>query len=64
MDFRVKTFAAVALASLQVILISAFARAQAPKAAKTPELQVLERFIGSREETSSNVPKGRPNHPC
>jgi len=43
--------AAVSLASLQVILISGFACAQTPKAVKSPELQVLERFIGSWEET-------------
>jgi len=51
MNTRVKAFTAVALAPLLLTLVSAFAQEQKPLPNQSPELQVLQRFIGSWEET-------------
>lgn len=51
MNIRTRFVAAVALSAILVILVPAFAQAQQAGGKRSPELQVLERFIGSWEET-------------
>jgi hypothetical protein len=51
MGIRMKITTAVACSSLLVTLVTAVAQERKPFANQSPELQVLERFIGSWEET-------------
>jgi hypothetical protein len=61
MTIQVKAFVAIAMSPLLLPLMTGLARGQKPDQKRAPELQVLERFIGSWEETielrSSGAPK-------
>ena len=60
MGIQTRIVAAVTFSSLLVTLVSAMAQEQKPDAKQSPELRVLERFVGSWEETIELRSKGAP----